>query len=156
VWIGHIGPLCALGLRAEADLAARADVSEAGSRQAREHGLRLLTVIRSQSADVRARRPYYSPQAAAWLATCQAEMGRIGGNADGDRWTSAAAAFEELGMPYPSAYALMREGQAAIALNRNRPRAVRALKAAQTIAVELGAHALARHIRAVADRSRLP
>jgi DNA-binding NarL/FixJ family response regulator len=56
-------------------------------------------------------------------------------------------------MPYPRAYALMREGQAALVRHRDRSRARAALDTALAIATQLGADPLRRSIEAFAARA---
>ena len=127
VWVGHVALLISLGMRAEADLAlpARARHAEGDLRESIDGGRELLSRMRALHADVRARRPVHLPQADAWLATCEAEFARLEGNSDPERWAAAGAAWESLGMPYPHAYALMREAHAALAVQAERPRVAR-------------------------------
>ena len=154
-WVGNVGPLFALGIRAEADLAvlARGSGSEAGVREALEIGTGLLARMKGLAAELAAERPVYSQQAEAWLATCEAEFSRLEGASNADRWAAAAATWEALRMPYPRAYALMREGQAALAGRRDRTRATAAILAAWAIASELGARPLLGKLEELAGRA---
>ena len=72
---------------------------------------------------------------------CEAEFSRLEGTSDPDRWASTAALWETLGSSYDVGYALMREAEATLARQRDRPRAARALNEAWAIANRLGAAA---------------
>jgi DNA-binding CsgD family transcriptional regulator len=99
--------------------------------------------------DVAAGLPYAVPWVAAQLASCEAELTRLEATPDPDRWALAAAAWDALGIPYERAYALMREGEAAVE-RRDRARAKRALREADAIAVRLGAWPLRRAVERLA------
>ena len=154
-WIGHLGPVYALGIRAEADLATRARVRQDGAalREAHEVAVGLLDRIRGLAEEIAAQRPVYSQQAEAWLATCTAEMARLDGAADPNRWATAAEAWGALQMPYPRAYSLMREGQAALAGPRDRARAAAAVRAASILVEPLAARPLLRTLEELAERA---
>jgi DNA-binding CsgD family transcriptional regulator/thiol-disulfide isomerase/thioredoxin len=64
----------------------------------------------------------------------------------------AAAGWQALLMPYPRAYALMREGQALIAARGDRARAAEAIRQGSAIAAELGARPLAERLEDLAGR----
>ena len=127
------------GIRAEADLAAlarsRDDETELAESLAR--GAALLARMRAVFEDVVSRLPH--TWVAAQLETCEAEFTRLEAAPDPERWAAAAAAWGTQGIPYERAYALMREGEAALAQHRDRPRAARALNEAWAIATRLGA-----------------
>jgi DNA-binding CsgD family transcriptional regulator len=150
-----VGSACSLGLRAEADLAglARARRSEPKLREAEESGAALLARMRGHTDAVAARARHYLPRARAWLAMCEAEFSRLEGPSDADLWASAAAAWAEIGNPYHTAYALMREGEAALAEPRDRARAARVLPGARGIAVRLGAEPMRRSIDVLGRRA---
>jgi DNA-binding CsgD family transcriptional regulator len=145
----------ALGIRIEAELAlgARARQAENDLRVAIDAGRRLLNRVRALAEDTAARRPVFSPQALAWLAMCEAEFSRLEGASDADLWATAAAAWEALGMPYPRAYALMREAQAALASRMDRARVAGAVLDAYAIADRLGAKPLLGKIEEIAARA---
>ena len=155
VLVLELGWTCALGIRAEADLAslARSRRSQSELHEAREIGAALLARMRSQAAEVASRRPYFAPEAEAWLATCEAEFSRLEESSAPDLWAAAATAWVAFGVPYYQAYALMREGEAALAGQRDRPRAASALVVARAIAVRLGAEPLRRAVDALAARA---
>jgi DNA-binding CsgD family transcriptional regulator len=153
--VGEVGSACSLGLRAEADLVglARPRRSEPHLREARQVGADLMERMRSAAEEVATERPYYLPLAQAWLAACEAEFARLEGASAPDLWASSVAAWDALGRPYYKAYALMREGEAALAGRRDRERAARALHEARQIAVQLGAEPLRQAIDTLARRS---
>jgi DNA-binding CsgD family transcriptional regulator len=144
-----------MAIRAEADIAVRArtgrseaDLAEAGAR-----GAALVARMQSFFDQVQAERPFFAPRVAASLATCEAEISRLVGTPDPDRWAAAAAGWGMLGIPDEQGYALMREGEAALAQRRDRPRAARALMEAREIATRLGAVPLLRDVEALANRA---
>src|SRR5262245_20384307 len=149
-----MGQIYTLGIRAEADLAegATAEGAAADLRDARNNAAALLARMRSLADEVRSRRPFFDVQAQAWLATCVSEWQRGEGTSDPDRWATAAAAWDDLHVPYRRAYALMREGQAALA-HRDRVRARSSLTTAHAIASELGAEPLRRSIEQLVARA---
>ena len=142
-WVGSIGPLLATRVRAEAAIASSA-VGPGSAKvvdEARSAGARSLEQMRAMADEIAANRPAYSPQAAAWLATCEAEHAALLGRDDPDRWATAVGAWRALGMRVEEALALAREGQAALA-GRDRRRAAQMLGSARALAVELGARPL--------------
>jgi DNA-binding CsgD family transcriptional regulator/tetratricopeptide (TPR) repeat protein len=155
VHVTEVGAACTLGLRAEADLAglARARRSEPKLGEARRAGAALLQRMRTATDAIAARSRHYLPQAQAWLATCEAEFSRLEGPSDRDLWAAAAAAWGAFGNPYHTAYALMREGEAALGAPRDRPQARRVLSEAKPIAVRLGAAPLEHAIDVLAARA---
>jgi DNA-binding CsgD family transcriptional regulator len=154
VVVDDLGWACALGLRAEAELAvgARTSGSIPDLDQSREIASGLLARARALQQEVADRRPYHAPRAEAWLATCEAEATRLG-NPDPDLWAVASAAWGGLEIPYLRAYSLMREAEAALAGRRDRRRAAQLLTAARTIAVQLGAEPLRSAIESLAGRN---
>ena len=166
VWIGHAGPILALALRAEADLAARPaqgsplpDRTSAhdGDHVERGHdaGAELLDRMQQIARDTAERRPAYSPQSAAWLATCAAEFSRLVGEWAPDRWALAAEAWDAIGVPYAGAYTRWREAQSALAMHHDRVRAAAAMDAAHPIARALGAAPLRHEIEILASRASI-
>ena len=69
----------------------------------------LAEEVASTKARLQPRRPRH------YLVTCEAEWSRLGGESDPNLWERAAEAWHGLEMPYQRAYALMREGEAALA-----------------------------------------
>jgi DNA-binding CsgD family transcriptional regulator/tetratricopeptide (TPR) repeat protein len=152
----RIGPLYAIGMRAEADLAAnvrrnsKAAVAEAST--IAEQYLSDLSEVRDQIA--RGLPPFVQLVDAYW-SVCTAEFGRLRGANDPTHWSLAARAFAAIPMAYPRAYALWREAEAILASSRARVAASRPLHEAHTIAGELGAEPLAGAIEALASRARI-
>lgn len=157
VWVGHLGAVFALGIRAQADRAikARSRRLNSGLDQARATAIDLAARMQAVSKDVVAHRPFYSPQAAAWLATCQAETSRLDRRPAPDEWLDAASAWDQLEMPYPAAYARMRAAGAMLAQRRDRPRARTLLASGYDVASGLGAHPLCEAIVSLAVRFRI-
>jgi DNA-binding CsgD family transcriptional regulator len=153
--VRRLGWAFALGIRAEADLAAVARSRHAESElpDSRAIGAALMARMQAVYDDVVARRPYYTPLAEAWLAVCEGESSRLEATPDPDRWAAAAAAWGALQRPYDTAYALMREGEATLALHRDRTRAAHTLNEANALASGLGALPLRRMIEDLASRA---
>ena len=98
--IGHIGPLYALGLRAEADLAGLAR----GRRRERlvlehvERGQGFLERMRAMHQEIRQRLPSMVAIADGYLALCEAEASRLRGELDPAIWAEAAEHWRHQGM----------------------------------------------------------
>ena len=86
-------------------------------------GSELLARMRALARDLGDRRPFFTPQADAYLVTCEAEWSRVEGASDPDLWAAPPWPGTGFQMPYPKAYALMREAEAALAGPRDRGRA---------------------------------
>ena len=151
--VGELGQLLTLRLRTEADLVERErrDGTESEHQDARTIGRAQLARMRVFAAAVATERPIFSPQVEAFLATCEAEWSRLDRSSDPDLWGRAAEAWRGLDMLYHRAYALMREGEAALA-RRDRDRASTALTTARTLAIQLGADPLLRSTEALITR----
>ena len=152
--IGHFGPVVALGVRAQADLAraarARAAGDEIAGAVARARDL--LGPIRALAEETGRLRPALAPQADAWLAMCEAEIRRAEGDADPDAWATAAGHWDRLRMPYERAYALTRQAGAELAAGRPRARAADSIREAHALASMLPAPPLLRMIDDFAAR----
>ena len=125
-WVGDLGSVCALGLRAEADIALRArafrdEPAVADARRSR----RCLDRTDARTRDGGGAPAGHLPAAGRRrLAILAAEYARLLDQADeADRWTAAATAWDELGMPYPAAYARWREASWLIAHHEEPARA---------------------------------
>jgi DNA-binding NarL/FixJ family response regulator len=156
VWVGHIGQLLAVGIRAEADLASQAAATRSKLELDQSHatGAAFLDRMRTLAREVAQLRTVYRPIAEAWHLMCVAEASRLTGVGQPDRWAAAGVAWVELRMPHERAYTLMREGQAALA-TRDRRRAADALEAGLLIAVQLGARQLQHEIEELGHRAGL-
>ena len=153
----RIGELYVLAIRAWADVAAVERADRAGDADACVVAAeQLLLRLRDRHAEVARTRPSVAPLSAAFLGHAEAEFGRAKGASEPDTWASVAAAWEDLGQPYPAAYAGWREGQALLAARGDRARAAAALAASHVMLTRLGATLLDREVTAVAQRGRLP
>ena len=94
------------------------------------------------------------PVERACALTSLAERARLGGRPDPQAWGMAAAAWQAMGNAQWSAYALMRQGSACLALGE-RGAATVALRSAAQLAQQLGAQPLTVQLAAVASRGRV-
>jgi predicted amidophosphoribosyltransferase len=74
------------------------------------HLPRLVELLEDMSA-----RPDPPPDAAALIGLCWAEVGRIRGEPDADRWESSADDWTKLEMPWPLAYVRWRQAETLLA-----------------------------------------
>jgi predicted ATPase/DNA-binding CsgD family transcriptional regulator len=151
----HSSPFYPLALRLAADQAERA----AGRRAADE-----LAEIRRRTEPIvgELQRLTTSPTPEAHhpgvlcnLLSAKAELSRLDGASDPERWQTAAAAWERLGRPFEVAYARFRQAEALLAGGTPRQQAETLLWQAHQTAVELGAAPLRREIELLAQRGRL-
>jgi DNA-binding CsgD family transcriptional regulator/tetratricopeptide (TPR) repeat protein len=156
-YVSRIGPLYALGLRAEADVAAlaRARRADGELEASRAIATRYLGAIRSLRDIVVRDLPNFASQAEAFWSVCRAESGRLDGVTEPTPWTSAADAFGAIPMAYPRAYALWRQAEALLAKATTRSVVAGPLREAHAITVGLGATPLRREIERLALRGRL-
>jgi DNA-binding CsgD family transcriptional regulator len=150
-------PLYALGLRAAADRAELARARRTGDEvlEARRVGNALAGELRARISPEAADGTVPTPRTEARAALCEAELARLGGHSDPDRWAAAAKAWERLGEPYPTAYARWREAEALLLGGLVRERVEPSLRAAHATASGLGAAPLRAEIEALARRGRL-
>ena len=156
-YVSRTGPLYALGLRAEADVAALARARRADGEVQESQAIaeRYLGAIRSLRDIVARGLPNFVSQAEAFWSTCQAETARLNGTSDPMLWATAADAFGAIPMSYPRAYALWRQAEAVLAKAAARSAAAGPLREAHVITVGLGAAPLRREIERLAERGRL-
>jgi DNA-binding CsgD family transcriptional regulator/tetratricopeptide (TPR) repeat protein len=150
-------PLVTLALRAEAELALRA-------RAARDEAAELVAVSRAQEL-LRSARTMIAPDSVPLerlpadtllqVELCELEAGRADGNSRADAWAAHAVAWQQLGRPFPSAYAQLREAEAAFAENLARERIAQPLAAARGTAARLGALSLVEELDTLSRRARL-
>jgi DNA-binding CsgD family transcriptional regulator/tetratricopeptide (TPR) repeat protein len=150
-------PLYVLGLRAAADRAelARARRADDQVLEARRVGDALAGELRARLSPEAADGRVPTPRTEAQVALCEAELGRVGGHSDPDRWAAAAKAWERLSEPYPTAYARWREAEALLLGGLARERVEPPLRAAHATASALDAAPLRAEIEALARRGRL-
>jgi len=161
--------IAAVGVRVEADDADHA--RRAGGRAARPGragrwaggeaaggpGARaagLVARLEELAAAAEERKAPPSSETRASLLTGQAELGRVAGRPDPDRWREATEAWEAVGFPYCAAYAHFRWGEAALA-GGDDTTARGELRAAWDAAADLGARPLAGAIERLARRGRV-
>ena len=151
------GRYLAVGIRAEADLSARAvSISGEEASLSRSIAMAHLERMRSLRKSVASSRPYYEPLATTIMAWCEGEFGRLVDAPVPDRWAKAGSGWQALGLPYERSYALMREAEATLATRRDRHRAAHSLAEAAAIVRRLEARPLLEAIEALADRARIP
>ena len=145
--------LCAMGLRAQAELAALArarrdaDTVRHWLAQARK----LIAAARRAAADA----SEVTPNAAGWLALAQAEYARARGVARPELWSEAAAAWDRLDRPPLAAYCRWRQSEALVAAGASRTEAGAPLREAQAVAARIRAKPLLRELELLAQRARL-
>lgn len=114
-----------LGLRLEADRAelarSRRQPEELAAATAR--GTALHDLVRRLAPDENAPSGAGLPENLLQMAVAEAEWARLEGTADAEQWAEVARRWDELGPPYPSAYARWREGEARLAARGGRARA---------------------------------
>ena len=156
-YISRLGPLLALGVRAEADASqmARARGDREALTAARAIARQYLETMQQMRVAAAAGLPNFLSQAEAWLAAGEAETARLAGSDEPASWVRCASAFEAIPMPYPRAYALWRAANAILAVGRDKAAAARDLRSARQVALELGAVPLLDEIDALARRARI-
>ncbi len=154
VWFA--APLVWHGMRVEAERAERArasfrddDVSKAIERgeTLRKLALEMCKSGRQQGA--------LRLVVDAYDVMCEGEMLRIRGEAAPDVWSVVATSWEQLGQPYPGAYANWRWAEALLARPNGGTRAARRLRDAHQVAVRLGASPLQKEVEQLAQRARI-
>jgi DNA-binding CsgD family transcriptional regulator/tetratricopeptide (TPR) repeat protein len=147
-----VGPLCAAGLRAAADLAERA---RARRRPAEvEAAERAGAAAHERAEAIWSSAPPAGGSALATRLTCDAETGRLQGDTDAVAWTAAADAWSAIPMSYPAAYARFRAAEAHLVAGE-REAAEAELQAAARVARDLGARPLLVLIEGLAQRARI-
>ena len=146
--------LCLAGLAAEAAIAGRAAArrDETAHDQASRIAVGLLERARAAAGAagvavigaVRAR-----------LLTVEAEWTRVAGRGDPDRWAQAAGGWDELGCPWPAAYARWRLAEALLERGATREEAAVPLRRAWATARGLGARPLLAEVELLARRARI-
>jgi DNA-binding CsgD family transcriptional regulator len=91
----------------------------------------------------------------ATLLTAEAEWTRVARPADPDRWAQAAGAWDELGCPWPAAYARWRLAEALLERGVPREEAAAPLRQAWATARRLRARPLLAEVELLARRARI-
>ena len=139
--------LCALGVRAAADLAEGARATHDGRRLelALDNGRRLAKTQTVADPDAPARR-----------ATVSGELGRLEREPQPSAWETAAREWGTRRRPYDRALALWRQAEAVLETGVGRGVATPLLHEAAAIAESLGAVSLQAEVDGLATRARLP
>lgn len=151
-----LGRLLQMGTRVAADVARQLSVNRGQAPRSEwvekaelwAHECRSLISSTSDEGFVR------FPELDAAVVTADAEETRARGEAAPDRWAAAASSWQQLHMPYETAYCRWREAEAHVS-GGNRSRALRPLRLALARATSLGAEPLVREIKRLALRARL-
>ena len=154
VWFA--APLVWHGMRVEAERAeqARAALVSDTVESAIERG----TALRSLSLEMcRSGRQQGALRLVvdAYDVMCEGELLRIKGEAAPDVWSVVASSWEQLGHPYPHAYANWRWAEALLARPNGVMRASQLLRNAYRVALDLRASPLQRELEALAKRARI-
>ena len=125
-----VGPLCAAGLRAAADLAERARARRRPTDL--EAAERAGAAARERAEAIWSAAPPPAGSGSATRRTCDAEWGRLNGATDAAAWTAAADEWAAIPSPYPAAYARFRAAEAHLVGRRPRGRRGRAARGGRT------------------------
>ena len=137
----YLWPLLATAMRACADIRLPSDGSDPAE---------LRETLELQAAKL----ARHGPVERAHALVFAAEASRARGHSDLPAWDAAAAAWEDLGQPYPLAYALLRVASADAEGGDRDPAASRLQRAAE-LASQLGARPLLQQITQLARRARI-
>ena len=144
-----------LGTAAAADIVARANQRRDGATAsaALADGLEFVEHVRDTARFGKPRSGTLGPEGQAWLARAEAEASRLRGASDPELWRAAVAGFG-YGAVYEQAICRWRLGQALLAAGR-REEAAEELRAAEEVAVQLGARPLRETVRKLARQARI-
>jgi hypothetical protein len=147
--------LCAVGIRAEADEAARSRLF--GPPTALTHAFARADQLVTQARELFSRladRGAWLPEAAVQLQLCEAELSRLHERPDPELWQAVVAAWDAMRVVYPAAYARWRLAEATLAV-RQPDAAAEVLRVASRVARQLRAVPLAAEIDALARHARI-
>jgi DNA-binding CsgD family transcriptional regulator/tetratricopeptide (TPR) repeat protein len=148
--------LLSLGMRVEADIAER---SRARRRAGEEDAARAVADALSAAwGELRARldpRRSSSPEVEAHALLAEAERTRLDGASDPERWATAQAAWDRLGMQHGAAYARWRRADALLVARGNKAEAAALLGEARDTCVRTGAESLRSGVETLARRARI-
>ena len=147
-----VGPLCAAGLRAAADLAERARARRRPSDL--EAAERTGAAARERAEAIWSAAPPAAGSGSATRRSCDAEWGRLKGETDAAAWAAAADEWAAIPMPYTAAYAGFRAAEAHLVAG-DRVAAEAALREAVGVARDLEARPLLALIDGLAQRARV-
>jgi DNA-binding CsgD family transcriptional regulator len=141
--------LYGIGVRAFADLAARAPGDQQIRRRQAGRAEALIDRLDSLTAPLAGTWPLIS----ASRAECAAELARVAGRSNADLWAYAAEAWQAADDPYVAAYARWREAEALLEVDARRKRAVPLVRDAASVATRLGARPLVEELEGLARRA---
>jgi DNA-binding NarL/FixJ family response regulator len=148
-------PWYVLTLRLEADRAEHAAARRASAEVA-DARRRATSVVAELDRLATAREPQATHHRAVCdLLLAQAEVSRLEGASDPERWRATAAAWDRLQYPFEATYARFRQAEALLADSSSHPQAEQVLRTAERTAVALGAGPLQRELELLAQRGRL-
>jgi len=144
----------ALALRVEADRAEQATARRIPEQAdaARRRAAPVIAALDRLAAWDRLDR---YPKVGCTLELARAELARLQGRSDPERWQAAALAWEQQEGPFEAAYARFRQAEALLASHAPRPQALPPLQTAHRTATRLRAAPLQREIELLAQRGRL-
>jgi DNA-binding CsgD family transcriptional regulator len=146
--------LCLAGLAAEAAIARRAATRR--DEKAHDHASRIAAdLLERARAAARADGVAVVGAVRARLLTVEAEWTWLAERGDPDRWAEAADAWDELGCPWPAAYARWRLAEALLERGAPHEEAAVPLRRAWATARGLGALPLRAEIELLARRARI-
>jgi DNA-binding CsgD family transcriptional regulator len=149
--------LAALALRAEADAAsaARARRDEAALAESRAVAAAIVGRLREFEQRFAGGGPASGGRAKAIATLCRAELDRLEGGQDVELWARVVEGWEQLGRPFPAAYARLRVAEATLATRGSPSVAASALRSAHGTAVRLGAEPLRQQLELLARQARI-
>jgi DNA-binding CsgD family transcriptional regulator/tetratricopeptide (TPR) repeat protein len=145
-----------LGVRAEAEAVSRRALSRNDHRleQVARHAAELVERSTAVTAAARGYGPRWQRRLSLLRQMAELEMARLTGSDAADSWAAMATGWDMLGIPYPAAYAQLRQA-ASLLRGRARTDAAIVLLEAHARATRLGAGGLQSAISALAKRSRV-
>jgi DNA-binding CsgD family transcriptional regulator len=143
-----------LALRLEADRAERATARRMPE-QADGARRRVAPVVAALDRLAAWERLPRYPEVGCTLALARAELSRLQGQSNPERWQAAVLAWEQLERPFEAAYARFRQAEALLASHAPRSQAQLPLQLAYRTATTLGAAPLKREVELLAQRGRL-
>ena len=149
-----VAELCLAGLAAEAALAGRAAARR--NEKERDEASRIAAgLLERAGAAADADGVAVTGAVRARLLTAEAEWTRVATPSDPGRWAAAAGAWDELGCPWPAAYARWRLAEALLQAGAPHQQAAVPLQQARATARGLGAAPLLAEVELLARRARI-
>ena len=149
-----VAELCLAGLAVEAALAERAAARRDEKERAQASRIAASLLERARAA-AGADGVVVTAAVRAMLLTAEAEWTRAAAHGDPGRWAAAAGAWDDLGCPWPAAYARWRHAEALLHCGAPRAEAAVPLRQAQATARRLGAQPLLAEVELLARRARI-